>query len=194
MKIIKKKGFIRHSTFAKRKLSAGFTLIELLVVISIIGLLSSVVLTSLNDARAKARDAQRVSDIGQIRLALQLYYEDNENYPRVENDEVYSGEARWNTNTNSLYVALVGGGYLPSLPVDPINSTNLNYLDANNYNYVYETYSPNTYLTNYDLAARLEKGGHPISCEIKGSYVMYTYFPWDWCVNSAGPNKMFADH
>jgi len=172
----------------------GFTLIELLVVISIIGLLSSIVLTSLNDARAKARDAQRVSDIGQIRLALQLYYEENEEYPQVEGVERHSGEATWNTNTNPLYVALVDGGYLPSLPVDPVNSTNINWSNSNNYNYVYETYSANTYLSDYDLVARLEKNGHPVSCEIVGSYVMHTYTPWDWCIDSADPDKMFADH
>ncbi|PIT91375.1 hypothetical protein COU17_01105 [Candidatus Kaiserbacteria bacterium CG10_big_fil_rev_8_21_14_0_10_49_17] len=59
----------------------GFTLIELLVVIAIIGLLSSVVLASLNSARAKARDARRVSDLKQLQLALELYYDSNGSYP-----------------------------------------------------------------------------------------------------------------
>ncbi|HEV8601650.1 MAG TPA: prepilin-type N-terminal cleavage/methylation domain-containing protein, partial [Patescibacteria group bacterium] len=49
----------------KTKHSKGFTLIELLVVISIIGLLASVTLVSLNSARAKARDAKRVGDLKQ---------------------------------------------------------------------------------------------------------------------------------
>ena len=54
----------------------GFTLIELLVVISIIALLSSIVLSSLNDARAKARDSVRRSDLRQIKTALELYKSD----------------------------------------------------------------------------------------------------------------------
>jgi len=53
------------------------------VVISIIGLLASVVLTSLNTARVKARDAKRKSDIHQIKLAIELYYDSNNGYPPV---------------------------------------------------------------------------------------------------------------
>ena len=46
--------------------SRGFTLIELLVVIAIIGMLSSVILASLNTARSKSRDARRLEDLKQI--------------------------------------------------------------------------------------------------------------------------------
>jgi prepilin-type N-terminal cleavage/methylation domain-containing protein len=60
----------------------GFTLIELLVVIAIIGILSSVVLASLNSARKKGRDARRISDIKQLQLALELFYDNNSSeYP-----------------------------------------------------------------------------------------------------------------
>ena len=65
------------------KRNKGFTLIELLVVIAIIGILSSVVLASLNSARQKSRDARRVADIGQLRLALELYFDAVRDYPAV---------------------------------------------------------------------------------------------------------------
>lgn len=58
----------------------GFTLIELLVVVSIIGLLSSVVMTSLNSARSKARDAKTKLDIHNITIALQLARADSPGY------------------------------------------------------------------------------------------------------------------
>jgi len=59
----------------------GFTLIELLVVIAIIGLLSTLAVISLNNARQKSRDAKRVSDIKQVQTALELYYNDANGYP-----------------------------------------------------------------------------------------------------------------
>lgn len=57
----------------------GFTLIELLVVIAIIGILSSVVLASLNTARSKGQDAAVKSNMNGIRAQAELYYDDNGN-------------------------------------------------------------------------------------------------------------------
>lgn len=59
----------------------GFTLIELLVVIAIIGLLSTLAVVALNNARAKSRDAKRIADIKQIQTALELYYNECNGYP-----------------------------------------------------------------------------------------------------------------
>lgn len=106
---------------ASYKTNQGFTLIELLVVISIIGLLSTIVLTSLNSARAKTRDAKRLSDMEQIQLALELYYADHGRYPE-ENPQDNTYEISYE-NSGDFINSLRTGGYFPSgVPVDPVNS------------------------------------------------------------------------
>lgn len=88
------------------KRNAGFTLIELLVVIAIIGVLASVVLASLNSARAKARDARRLAEIKQIQTALELIYDQTGAYP---------GAAGWHDNgCNASYpdlAPILGSSY-----------------------------------------------------------------------------------
>ncbi len=91
----------------------GFTLIELLVVISIIGLLSSIVLASLQESRQKARDSEVISGIIQLRNAIALYREENNNNYPGDLDE------------------LVSGGYIPSLP--PNDSGRINYSYENSW-------------------------------------------------------------
>ncbi|MDO8407628.1 MAG: type II secretion system protein [bacterium] len=86
----------------------GFTLIELMVVIAIIGLLASIVLTSLQMARQKARDAGRLSDMHTFQDALELYHISHGSYPPVSGNGALS----------ALQV-LVTDGYIPTLPDDP---------------------------------------------------------------------------
>jgi len=75
----------------------GFTLIELLVVIAIIGLLSTLAVVSLNNARAKSRDARRVSDIKNIQTALELYFNDCGGYPTALGSSIASPATCGNT-------------------------------------------------------------------------------------------------
>jgi prepilin-type N-terminal cleavage/methylation domain-containing protein len=119
------------------KSTKGFTLIELLVVIAIIGILSSVVLASLSTARAKSRDARRISDIGQVQLALELYYDTASAYP---------AGATYGAASTSL--TALSPSYLPKFPVDPQNTT------AYNYRYAATGTGPSTYV----LTALLERG------------------------------------
>jgi type II secretion system protein G len=88
------------------KNNKGFTLIELLVVVAIIGLLSSVVLISLNTARSKARDAKRLADVRQVATALETYYNDNGKYP----------EAAANPTTAAAAHTYLGGTLTPATP------------------------------------------------------------------------------
>lgn len=62
------------------KFKRGFTLIELLVVIAIIGILSSVVLSSLSLARTKSYDAKVQGQLSHLRAAAEIYQVTNGNY------------------------------------------------------------------------------------------------------------------
>lgn len=109
----------------RKKSTQGFTLIELLVVIAIIGILSSVVLSSLNSARAKARDTKRKQDTVQVRIALELYFDDNRRYPLAYPgawsgvSTVPCGPANAGTSGSDPYIAGLTPTYMPTLPVDP---------------------------------------------------------------------------
>ncbi|MBU6310620.1 type II secretion system GspH family protein [Patescibacteria group bacterium] len=117
----------------KHTTSRGFTLIELLVVIAIIGILSAVVLTSLNSARVKGRDAKRVADIKQLQLALQFYFDKYQTYP-------------------ASLSALVTDNMIPVLPADPAP------LSGTPTNYFYGTLTGGA---SYHLGANLEEWSHP---------------------------------
>ena len=70
---------MRSSNATSLRDVAGFTLIELLVVIAIIGILASVVLASLNSARAKGADAAVKANLNNLRAQAELFYDDNTN-------------------------------------------------------------------------------------------------------------------
>lgn len=101
----------------------GFTLIELLVVIAIIGLLSSVVLASLNTARSRANDAKRLSDIRQVQRALELFATDNNGrYP--DTGSVWRSQCpSWGGHAQQSVIPGLVPTYMSQLPADPQMNT-----------------------------------------------------------------------
>ena len=112
--------------------SKGFTLIELIIVIAIIGILTSVVLSSTNASHQSARDDRRIADLKEIQIDLAQYNEYYGNYP----------------STLAAMASFVVGG-LGSMPVDPLSGQA----------YFYAPYAPSSnggVNSSYCIGAALE--------------------------------------
>ena len=90
---------------------SGFTLLELLIVIGLLGVLTTILVAVVNPVSqfAKARDAQRKTDLDNIQKALELYYNDNGEYPPG--------------NNYSVDLAVLVPDYIQTLPNDPSGNT-----------------------------------------------------------------------
>jgi len=76
---------------------AGFTVPELLLMVLIIVILSGLVMTNYQAARAKERDNQRLKDVNLIDSKLETYYNEKNAYPAT-----LSSATLFNVDANSL--------------------------------------------------------------------------------------------
>lgn len=162
---------------------SGFTLIELLVVVAIIGILASVVLTSLNSARSKGRDARRHSDIHQIQNALALYYSTNGAYPVG---------AWWQSNSSTGWNAFqtLLSPYISSLPHDPVETATGYPFSAGVYTYGFYSTSYGCSGQWYMLVYQLEtaKGPDPGVTACNGYFFQYGGSGANTAIKTVGSN------
>jgi len=106
-----------HINCLSKKSKEGFTLIELLVVISIIGLLSTVILASLQNVRKDAQWRKFESELVEIRTAINLYRSKNDNWP----SSIPTNSSPYKASINTVLDELKNSGVYPnnqiSLPV-----------------------------------------------------------------------------
>ncbi len=142
----------------KKHSNKGFTLIELLVVVAIVGMISSVVISSLGAAREKARDVRRLVDIKQIQNALDLYYSDYGRYPSATGESVCGG---WDTTGDGVFLSsLISGGYLKANIFDPHFNTGCSGYYYYRYGASYGFSSP-FYVLGIRNLERITSGKHP---------------------------------
>ena len=176
----------------------GFTLIELLVVISIISLLSSIVLASVNNVRSKARDTVRISNLKQIQTAIELYYSSSGHYP-TPGDSISAGTqsdaACWQGNSNWISDGTNFNwsiGYLPSQPHDPIDNC---VWPCGNGGATAGTAGTYEYWSNgsrYLLAARFENTSNPARAGVTGVIDPRTGLTYATSWNSCGTLAPYA--
>ena len=99
---------------------SGFTIIEMLVVITIIGLLMSVVFSSLSVGRKKSRVAKRVTDMKQVQAALEFYYAANHSYPSTGGSSSWRGTCSgYGSYTANNTIPGLAPTFISAVPTDP---------------------------------------------------------------------------
>lgn len=86
----------------------AFNILELIITVSIIGIIVIITMIAFNYLLAWLRDTQRLSDIKQIQLALEVYKKDHGCYPPSLEGE-----------NNSLFSSSTSESYLRILPQNP---------------------------------------------------------------------------
>lgn len=153
---------LRFSVLMKKQ--SGFTLIELLVVIAIIGILSTVILAGLNNARFKSNDAKIKSQLTSMRSALQLYYADNGDYGIA----VSGSESAGSGSTTRIGTGCGSGVFVYNSSGNDISRFSL----ASNYP------------ANASAAGKCTSTGNDYTVSVKLNSAN-TY----WCIDSSGTSK-----
>jgi prepilin-type N-terminal cleavage/methylation domain-containing protein len=153
---------------SKSIIRKGFTLIELLVVIAIVGLLSSVILSSLQNARLKSQDAAIIASVLEFRKLVELDRSETNSYANLQKGWASSAD-----NLGAAYVTTCEGrgfaGTYASKAIEICNSI------------VKNSTTGFRFLTSVDTTLS--------GVTLQNSYSISAYLPYkrrNFCVGSSG--------
>lgn len=95
----------------------GFTLIELMIAVSIMAVLVSVGILSYTGLQQRGRDAARINDLNQVKIALTSYYNN-----QTPTSYVSSGTKVTVDDSTDALTAALKPNYIRDVPLDPLNS------------------------------------------------------------------------
>lgn len=130
------------------KICKGFTLIELMVVVVILGILSTIGLSTFKNSQIRSRDAKRKSNLSSVQRAVEMYYNDYGAYPSSSADGkiVVGGESiAWGSEFKDAKDTI----YMKELPSDSTGSSQYCYLSSG---------------SGYKIYAKLENTNDDQSC------------------------------
>ena len=169
----------------------GFTLIELLVVVAIIGVLASMVMSSLNDARQKSREARWQSEMRAVQTALELYYLDHGSYPLATSWHGYTASfGSHDLSGPNAYIGNAGTGtadftpsYIATLPYAAPSGGDHGFLyhsAENGQEYKFLLYNPERNIIPMDEPVDVNS---PFKDQNVGSH---RYYSWALCEGDVG--------
>ncbi|OGZ42627.1 MAG: hypothetical protein A3C80_04425 [Candidatus Ryanbacteria bacterium RIFCSPHIGHO2_02_FULL_45_43] len=139
----------------KKTTNSGFTLIELLTVIVIIGLIATAVVVALSARRKDSRDARRIADIAEMKIAFELFFDsEGATYPRGDQTDV---------NYQSLAPA-----HIAALPKDPLDNADYFYRGLHGDGSACGAASASC--ASYVVGAKLETGHKALDGDNDGTY------------------------
>jgi len=154
----------------------GFTIVELLIVIVVIAILAAISVVAYNGIQARARDAQRVSDLNSIYKAVLNYQSVHGSLPGCAGYGYCASQPTNPANTQSWKNMNISPEFIANMPNDPINTDN-------QYGYYYARgYAKNTSGTgvsyvgggnSFVLSTRLESSSAPAFTMLGNSSLNY---------------------
>ncbi len=159
--------------FSRKNNTKAFTLIEIMVTVIIIAILSSLILSGLSESRKRSRDAKRISDANQLKVALELFFDRCGRYPTIESVQqspnYWTHMPKLKDSLNGCPTGVTLETFISKLPSPSTSGDYRYWINADPAPSPIPTPPPNPTPSVYYLRARLETKNKVLDEDIDGN-------------------------